>query len=179
MVPPTPPEALGDISRFYYYFALVLAAVTLLTLNWLYGTRFGLAINAIRDDENKAEAMGHFTTRIKVTAWTIAAFFLGIAGAIYGNFKRIIDPIDVAFPTATIGVWMILMTVLGGKGTIVGPIIGAVIFQFAKELFWTYLLGWQRVALGLLIILIVVFFPQGIVGWWRRRRAPVLEAGVN
>ena len=174
MVPPRPPEAIADIGRLYYYAALALLAAVFVFLNWLYSTRFKLAINAIRDDEDKAEAMGHFTTRIKVTAWTIAALFLGIAGGIYGNLKRFIDPLNVAFPAATIGVWMILMAILGGKGTIVGPIIGAVIFQITKELFWTYLLGWQRVALGLLIVLIVVFFPQGIVGWWRARRAPAL-----
>jgi len=169
MVPPGAPDDFVDLGRLYYYLALGLAAVTFAFLGWLYTTRFALAINAIRDDEDKAEAMGHLTTRIKVIAWTIAAFFLGIAGGIYGNLKRFIDPIDVAFPSATIGVWMILMAILGGKGTLAGPLIGAIIFQITKELFWTYLLGWQRVALGLLIVLIVVFFPQGIVGWVRAR----------
>jgi branched-chain amino acid transport system permease protein len=165
-----------EIGRLYYYLALALAALVFVFLNWLYGTRFGLAINAIRDDEDKAEAMGHLTTRIKVTAWTFAAFFLGIAGGIYGNVKRFIDPIDVAFPSATIGVWMILMAILGGKGTIWGPVIGAVVFQITRELFWIYLLGWQRVALGLLIVLVVVFFPQGIMGWAQRRRPGSAEA---
>jgi branched-chain amino acid transport system permease protein len=64
---------------------------------------------------------------------------------------------------------MVLMAILGGKGTLWGPVIGAVIFHVTQELFWTYLLGWQRVALGLLIVLIVVFFPQGILGWMRER----------
>ena len=176
MVPATPPSEMADIKLFYYYLSLGLAAVTFVVLSWLYTTRFALAINAIRDDEDKAEAMGHLTTTIKVTAWTISAFFLGIAGAIYGNVRGFIDPIDVAFPSATIGVWMILMAILGGKGTIIGPVIGAIIFQITKELFWIYLLGWQRVALGLLIVLIVVFFPQGIVGWVRERRPRAVSA---
>jgi branched-chain amino acid transport system permease protein len=179
MVSPTPPAALGDVGRLYYYLALALMAVVFIFLNWLYGTRFGLAINAIRDDEDKAEAMGHYTTRIKVTAWTFAAFFLGIAGGIYGNLKRFIDAPNVAFPSITIGVWMILMVILGGKGTLMGPIVGAIVFQVFKELFWTYLLGWQRVALGLLIVVIVVFFPQGIVGWVRRRGAPAAETQAS
>jgi branched-chain amino acid transport system permease protein len=168
IVAPTPPFA--DSGRLYYYLALGLMTVVILFLGCLYGTRFGLAINAIRDDEDKAEAMGHLTTRIKVTAWTMAAFFLGMAGGIYGNLKRFIDAPNVAFPNATIGVWMILMAVLGGKGTLEGPIIGAIVFQVMKELFWTYLLGWQRVAFGLLIVVIVVFFPEGIIGWFRQRR---------
>lgn len=169
MTTPNPPDALGNINQFLYYLAMALAAVTFFTLAWLYRTRFGLAINAIRDDEDKAEAMGLYTTRIKVFAWMVAAFFLGIAGGLYGNLKKFIDPIDTAFSGPTIGVWMVLMAILGGKGTLWGPIIGAVVFQIVKEVTWTYLLGWQRVALGLLIVAIVVFIPLGIMGWLRER----------
>lgn len=165
---PSPPGEL-DVNRFYYFLAMGLAVATFLAVRWLLSTRFGLAINAIRDDEDKAEAMGLPTTRIKVTAWMFAALFLGFAGGIYGNMKRFVDPTDVAFAGSTIGVWMVLMAILGGKGTLWGPVIGAVVFQVFKELFWTFLLGWQRVALGLLIVLIVVFFPQGILGFLRER----------
>ncbi len=169
MTTPDPPRELGDVNTLYYYLSFGLAIATFLVIAWLISTRFGLAINAIRDDEDKAEAMGLHTTRIKVTAWVIAAFFLGIAGGIMGNLKKFIDPLDVAFAGETVGVWMILMAILGGKGTLWGPVIGAALFQVMKELFWTYLLGWQRVALGLLIVLIVVFFPEGILGWFRNR----------
>ena len=113
--------------------------------------------------------MGHRTTRNKIIAWALSAFFLGIAGGIYGNISKFIDPIDVAFNGAEIGVWMILMAILGGMGTLWGPVIGAAVFYITKELFWTFLLGWQRVALGALIVIIVVFFPQGIVGWLKER----------
>ena len=64
---------------------------------------------------------------------------------------------------------MILMAILGGKGTLWGPVIGAVIFHVMRELFWTYLFGWQNVAMGVLIVVVVVFFPFGILGWLRRR----------
>ena len=110
------------------------------------------------------------TTRYKTIAWCVSAFFLGMAGGLVGNMMGFIDPRDVAFAGATFGVWMVLMAILGGKGTLWGPVIGAVVFHVTQELFWTYLLGWQRVALGLLIVLIVVFFPQGILGWLRERR---------
>jgi branched-chain amino acid transport system permease protein len=143
--------------------------VTFPTLRWLYAGRFGLAINAIRDDEDKAEAMGIRTTRYKTTAWCISALFLGVTGGAVGNLIGFIDPRDVAFAGSTYGVWMLLMAILGGKGTLWGPVIGAVIFHVTQELFWTYLLGWQRVALGLLIVVIVVFFPLGILGWARER----------
>jgi branched-chain amino acid transport system permease protein len=60
---------------------------------------------------------------------------------------------------------MVAMALLGGKGTLWGPVIGAVLFHLVKETTWTYLLGWQYVALGLIIILNIVFFQQGIMGW--------------
>jgi branched-chain amino acid transport system permease protein len=174
MLTPNPPHDLGNVGMLLYYLALGLAIICMLSFAWLLSTRFGLALNAIRDDEDKAEAMGLKTHAIKVTAWVIAAAFLGMAGAIYGNLLRFIDPLETAFAGATIGVWMILMALLGGKGTLLGPIVGAIIFQITKELFWTYLLGWQRVALGVLIVAVAVFFPSGIMGFVNAR----LRAGA-
>jgi branched-chain amino acid transport system permease protein len=60
---------------------------------------------------------------------------------------------------------MVLMVLLGGKGTLWGPVIGAVVFHVIKEVTWTYFLGWQFIALGLLIIVTIVYFQQGIAGW--------------
>ena len=65
---------------------------------------------------------------------------------------------------------MVVMVLLGGKGTLWGPIIGAIVFHVIKELTWTYLLGWQWVALGALIVIIVVYFQDGIMGWIKRQR---------
>jgi branched-chain amino acid transport system permease protein len=146
-----------------------IAATAFPFLRWLYGTRFGLAINAVRDDEDKAEAMGLRTTRYKTAAWCICALFLGLTGGAVGNLLGFIDPRQVAFDIETFGVWMVLMAILGGKGTLWGPVIGAVVFHVTKELFWVYFLGWQRVALGALIVVIVLFFPSGILGWARER----------
>jgi len=143
---------------------------TFALLRLLYSRRFGLVVNAIRDDEEKAEAMGLHTTRCKVVAWCVAAFFLGLAGGPTGSLVGFIDPRELAFAGPTFGVWMVLMAILGGRGSLWGPVVGAAIFHATQELFWTYLLGWQRVALGLLIVAIVLFFPQGIVGWIRQRR---------
>lgn len=169
LVPPLFPGAVGARESFFYYLCFALGAVTFALLRWLYAGRFGLAINAIRDDEDKAEAMGLRTTQYKTTAWCISAFFLALAGGAVGNMAGFIDPREVAFAGATFGVWMVLMAMLGGKGTLWGPVAGAVIFHVTKELFWTYLLGWQRVALGLLIVIIVVFFPRGLLGWVHER----------
>jgi branched-chain amino acid transport system permease protein len=170
MAPPVYPGAIENRSMFFYYLLFALAVLTFVTVHRLYATRVGLAINAIRDDEDKAEAMGLHTTRYKVFVWSVAALFLGAAGGPVGNLVGFIDPRDLAFAGATFGVWMVLMAVLGGKGTLWGPVIGATVFHVTQELFWTYLLGWQRVAMGLLIVIIVVFFPSGILGFMRRSR---------
>ncbi len=169
MTTPMFPGALGDRDIFFYFLFFAWTLVTFITLRWLYRSRFGLAINAIRDNEDKAEAMGIYTTRYKVVAWIISALFLGVIGGGAGNIIGFIDPKEVAFSGSTFGVWMILMAITGGKGTLWGPVIGATVFHITQELFWTLLLGWQRVALGLLIVLIVLFFPEGILGWLRQR----------
>jgi len=169
MAPPLYPGTLTSSDVFFCYIFFTLAVITFITLRWVYRSRFGLAINAIRDNEDKAEAMGLHTTQYKVIAWSIAAFFLGITGGAMGNLLGFIDPKETAFAGSTYGVWMILMAIAGGKGTLWGPVIGAILYHITQELFWTYLLGWQRVALGALIILIVLFFPEGILGWLRER----------
>lgn len=169
LTPTAMPEALGERGLFFYYYFFILAVLLLFTLRFLYRCRFGLVINAIRDNEDKAEAMGLQTTLYKTVAWSVSAVFLSLAGGAYGTFIGFIDPIDVAFSGSTFGVWMILMAILGGKGTLWGPVLGAFVFHITQELFWAYLLGWQRVAMGLMIILIVLFFPQGLMGWIRER----------
>lgn len=169
MVPPVFPDGLWSRSGFFYYVFFAIAVATFLVLRKLYKGRFGLALNAIRDDEDKAEAMGIHTTRYKTFAWVVSAIPLSLAGAGTGLLIGFIDPVETAFAGATYGVWMVLMAILGGKGTLWGPVIGAVIYHVTQELFWTYLLGWQRVALGLLIVIIVVFFPTGILGWMKER----------
>jgi branched-chain amino acid transport system permease protein len=167
---PVFPGGPGMRERFFYACCMIAAVACYLFLRWLYGTRFRLAINAIRDDEDKAEALGLHTGRYKMIAWSISAFFLGIAGALFGNMTGFIEPLETAYPTLTFGIFMVAMTLLGGKGTLWGPVIGATLFYTLREVTWTYLLGWQYIALGLLIIFNVVYFQQGILGWVRSRK---------
>lgn len=176
---PVYPGYPDEKSLVFYSTLFVLAIATFLTVRWLYSTRFGLALNAIRDDEQKAEAMGIHTMRHKLVAWSVSAFFLGMAGAIFGNMTGFVEPAEIAFPTITFGIFMVVMSLLGGKGTLWGPVLGATIFHAIKELTWTYMLGWQWVALGVLIVVNVVFFQQGILGWvqekWPEKFGIVVE----
>lgn len=163
-MPVNPQSARGGTMTWCILLAF-LALAAHLSARWLYSTQFGLAINAIRDDEDKAEAMGLQTTWYKVITWVIAAFFMGMGGAIFGNLVGFIEPLEVAFPTTTFGIFMVAMALVGGKGTLWGPVLGAILFHIVKEVTWTYLLGWQWVALGAIIIINIVYFQQGILGW--------------
>ena len=166
---PVYPGGLTAQHLLFYFLSAALGLSAFFILHRLYATRFGLVLNAIRDDEDKAEALGLATTRYKIAGWCIAAGFVGLSGGLMAHIIGFIDPREVAFAGATFGVWMVLMAILGGKGTIWGPVIGAAIFHVTRELFWTYLFAWQNVALGVLIIVVVVFFPTGLLGWVRQR----------
>ena len=157
----------GDIefrSTFFYILCFILTIIAHFLLRWMYSTQFGLAINAIRDDEDKAEAMGIPTLVYKRIGWGIAAVFMGAIGAIAGNMSGFIDK-EVAYPIPTFGIFMVAMVLLGGKGTLWGPVVGAIIFHVVKEATWTYLLNLQWIALGLILIVNIVYFQQGLMGW--------------
>lgn len=160
-----------DNGKMFIYWAFALTGLSLfLFLQWLYQTRFGAAINAIRDDEEKAESMGLKTLNYKLCTWAISAFFVGIAGGISAFQLISFEPLESAYQTINLGIFMVVCALLGGKGTLWGPIIGAILFQIFKELTWTYLLGWQWVALGALIVVTVVYFQEGIMGAVQRRK---------
>jgi branched-chain amino acid transport system permease protein len=157
----------GDIefrSTFFYMICFALAVASHIVLRWLYSTQFGLAANAIRDDEDKAVAMGIETLSYKRVAWGIAAFFMGTVGAVVGNMIGFIDK-EVAYPIPTFGIFMVAAALLGGKGTLWGPVLGAIVFHIIKDAAWTLLLGFQWIALGIVLIVNIVYFQQGIVGW--------------
>ncbi len=155
-----------DVGKVFFYFLFAGTGVVLfLFLKWLYTTRFGAAINAIRDDEEKAEAMGLHTLQYKLATWAMAAFFVGVVGAISAFQLIHFEPLETAYQTINLGIFMVVCVLLGGKGTLWGPIVGAILFHLFKEITWNYLLGWQWVALGALIVITVVYFQDGVMGW--------------
>jgi len=166
-----------DTGKVLFYFLFAGTGVALFVfLKWLYKTRFGAAVNAIRDDEEKAEAMGIHTLQYKLATWAMSAFFVGIAGAISAFQLIHFEPLETAYQTINLGIFMVVCVLLGGKGTLWGPVIGAIVFHVFKEVTWTYLLGWQWVALGALIVITVVYFEGGVVGWIMSKRSERLEA---
>jgi len=150
-----------DGETFYYLFLTVLVAQAAVVY-YLSGTRFGFVLNAIRDDEKKATSMGFNTTYYKTAAWSLAALFTGLAGGMYGLFNTFIDP-QTAY-NATWNVELIVMALLGGSGTVAGPILGAFGLHAVIEFVESYYVGWQLVLLGLVVIVTVVTLPKGLVG---------------
>ena len=163
----------GDLDQgkvFFYFLYAILGVALFVFLKWLYGTRFGIALNAIRDDEEKAEGMGIHTLRYKLVTWSMSAFFVGVAGAISAFQLIHFEPLETAYQTINLGIFMVVCVLLGGKGTLWGPVIGAILFHVFKEVTWNYFLGWQWVALGALIVITVVYFQDGIMGYLRHNK---------
>ncbi len=167
---PVYPNDLDEGKLFFYFLFAATGVILFVFLRWMYQTRFGAAINAIRDDEEKAEAMGIHTLRYKLTTWSIAAFFVGVAGGISAYQLIHFEPLETAYQTINLGIFMVVCVLLGGKGTLWGPVIGAILFHVFKEVTWNYLLGWQWVALGALIVVAVVYFQDGLMGWLKHTK---------
>ena len=160
-----------DIGKIFFYFLFATIGICVFVfVKWLYGTRFGAAINAIRDDEEKADAMGIHALRYKLITWAMAAFFVGMAGGVSAFQLIHFEPLESAYQTINLGIFMVVCVLLGGKGTLWGPVVGAVLFHVFKEVTWNYFLGWQWVVLGGLIVVTVVYFQDGVMGWLVHKR---------
>jgi len=148
-------------TTFYYVFLGVLVAEVALVY-YLSSTRFGYVLNAIRDDEAKATAMGYDTTYYKTAAWMLAAMFTGFVGGAWSLYNTFIDP-QTAYNAAW-NVEIIAMSLLGGVGTVAGPVIGATGLHAVVVVVETVATGWQLIIVGLVVIATVVAFPRGAVG---------------
>ncbi|MBA3336184.1 MAG: branched-chain amino acid ABC transporter permease [Chloroflexia bacterium] len=157
-----------------YYVMLVLAIVAVVVSYAVGTSRFGLKLLSIRDDEVAAQAMGIDTTRVKMLAFTLSAFFPGAAGAVYARHIGFIDPVTVFAVIWSIRA--IATAILGGQGTILGPIIGAVALTLISEEVWIQDPNLYQVIFGGLIVLVVLFMPGGLIalmqgwGWLPRSR---------
>jgi len=146
----------------YYYIALALAAVSFYVIYRVIHSKWGFYFIAIREDQDAAESMGINTTRYKLISLLISAFFTGLAGAFYMNYMAFIDP-HVVFSLVDVSIMMILVVMLGGAGTFYGPAIGAVIMIVLSEVFRAYFGHANLLILGMLIIFIIVFIPDGVI----------------
>jgi branched-chain amino acid transport system permease protein len=160
-----PPEA---ALRQLYYAGAALVAVAI-AVTWLVDrSAFGLRLRAIGEDEVAAEAMGVDTTLAKLTTFVIASTFPALAGALYAWRLSYIDP-SSGFPTAY-EVRTILMAIFGGAGTVWGPLVGGFLFTAIGEVLWAKFAEVHLLLFGTMILVVLLFMPEGLIPLLRRRR---------
>lgn len=165
-------------AAFYYGMFGIMVATILFTW-WMSRRRVGFAFRAIRSDEDGARVMGINTTWYKTLAWVASAFFTGLAGGVYAYWTAFINPEGVF--NVGITVKMLIMTFLGGPGTVLGPIVGAFVFEFISEIVWSNFVNVHAAFLGVLIIVVVIFLPGGFMKSklsWSAFRAGLKESRV-
>lgn len=145
-----------------YFTALIFAAVVIFVASRVQSSKMGLALSAIRMDEDAAQTLGVDAARYKVMALLLSAFIVGVAGSLYTPFMLYIQP-DLVFGFA-ISIAMVLMPVIGGVGTLWGPVIGGVVFIMIREQLEASFQGLHLLAYGLLVIAVIIFQPDGLAG---------------
>lgn len=164
-LPGVPAPALGPWSlrtkTAYYYLVLAAVGLSYLVCRRLVRSRIGRALIALRENEPLAESVGVDVTHYLVLAAVVSAAMAGLGGSLYAHYTRFVSPEVFQF---TYTVTMVIMVVAGGKGTLAGPLVGAVLFTVLPEALraaasWQ----WQMLAYGVLLVLLVFFLPRGIV----------------
>src|SRR5690348_4354863 len=161
--------------KLFYLSSIVLAVFSFLANYWTSRSRFGYYLMAIREDEDTASAVGIDTANYKLRSLLISAFLTALAGAFYGSAFQFIVPDSVL--TIDISVQMAIIAMLGGAGTLLGPIVGAILLTGASEVFKDKFGERHLLIYGALIVVVVLFLPEGIMGGVRqllqpRRRPP-------
>jgi branched-chain amino acid transport system permease protein len=145
------------------YYAMGLVAVLVTALTYVIITsRFGLRLMTIREDEVAAEAMGIDTFRYKLYAFLLSAVGPGIVGGLTARDQGYIEPISV-FPLV-MTITMIVMVLFGGKGTIWGPVLGAILLFTLQEIVWAKFIYLHQLLFGAIIVGVVLLMPRGILG---------------
>jgi len=153
----------------FYYYMLLIAIGAIYGSYRIRHSKFGLGLRAISQDETKAEVAGIPTNWYKILAFALSGLFVGMAGGLWGYYLTYLRP--NIFLTVLIAAQLVLMTVLGGKGTVAGPVVGAILFIAINE-FFVASLGFTMLniaATGLILALVLLFFPRGIVGTLKER----------
>ncbi|HRB98736.1 MAG: branched-chain amino acid ABC transporter permease [Actinomycetales bacterium] len=152
----------------FYVLFLALAAIALLVTGVISRSKFGFALRAIHQDEDAAAAIGINTTRTKVVTFALSGFLAGMVGSAYAFQQVTIYP-ERLFDVE-ITVLMVVMVVIGGSGTVIGPVIGAVALQFVSEWLRQNYTDIHTLLLGGIIILAVILLPQGLANYVREAR---------
>jgi branched-chain amino acid transport system permease protein len=151
-------------SSAMYLFALACMVLVFLVTRMIVHSQFGHALVGARENETRMQALGYATGLIKLIAFTISGTVAGFSGAIYATYNGFVSPDALSWGISGM---LLLMVVLGGRGTLVGPIIGAAIFLLMKNFVSSHTEHWLLIVGGAFIVC-VMFFPAGIYGLRRR-----------
>lgn len=169
---PVAPWTGDSFNDHFYYAALILVTVTVALYAWMRRTRFGLQLNAIRDDEDRAISLGVNTGRVKLVAWVISAGPIGMAGALYAYFIGQVLPQFAFDPLFDASV--AVMCIAGGLGTIAGPLIGAAVLESLQQYLTLQFSSTTLylVLYGVVFVIVILFLPQGIYPLIQQRLHP-------
>lgn len=154
----------------FYYAMLLTAIVTIYASYRIKHSKFGLGLRAISQDEIKAESAGIPTSFYKILAFAISGFFVGVAGAFWGQYLTYLRP--NIFLIILIAANLVLMAILGGKGTVAGPVVGAILLVAFNEFFVSQF-GSSELNIagtGLIMLVLLLFFPLGLVGTLKKEK---------
>ena len=167
-------QFLSKIPYYYIMLALMIASIGVGSL--LHHSKLGYYLQAIREDEDAAEALGVNIFRYKMIAMGISAFMTALGGTFYAQYLLYIDP-EITFGVS-ISIEILLRPIVGGAGTIFGPILGSFILtplsEISKMIFRGYT-GVHLIFYGMILVVVIIFLPRGLAGliedWWRKRTA--------
>lgn len=162
-----------SITQYYLVLAFLIASLWL--MHRIVSSLLGRTFVAIRNGEDLAETLGINLMRSKVLAFVLSTFYAGVAGALYAGFVRFLGP-DLAREHHTFD--MMAFILVGGIGTLFGPLLGAILLTWLTQSL-QFLQDYRMIVFGPLLILLVMFFPQGIVGFYNEQRARRRAAALD
>ena len=161
------------LAGLVYWYVLAVALLGFLGLWLVAHSPFGGALRGIRDNEPRMRSLGYSPFRYKFVAFILAGGFAGLAGGLFAGLLRIVNPSDAGFTSSAL---MLLAVVLGGAGTLWGPILGAAVVVLVRDTFGPQLDGHGPLLLGIVFVVAVYVLPRGLAGLagllTRRQRAP-------
>lgn len=163
-----------QLTKTEYYYLFLIAAVVILALTiYLDRSKFGYYLRTIKGNQSAAESVGIDTTRYKLEAYMLSAAIVSLGGSFYAQYMLYIDPSMLM--TLKISLMILLVTVMGGIGTVIGPIIGAVILTLISE--YTRVLmggtgsGIDQIIYGALVVIVVLYLPNGVLSLFKKKPA--------
>ena len=149
-----------------HWFVLAVVTISFLTIRRVTQSPFGMVLQAIRENEPRARAIGYAVERYKIVAVMLSGLFAGLAGILYAIQNKFAAPDFVFF---LVSGEVVIFNVMGGMGTLVGPIAGAAFFLLLREGLSRYFTEYYLIPVGIIFTAMVIFMPQGLLGFARRR----------